>query len=129
MAGSYYEQNKVKEYITIDHTEDDDTLDQFGTDQNQQIESMLSLYADTLPFAGADLLDDIKAAVNYAVSADYKGYIKDYEAEKFWRGKYDRMMTSITTRLEALPTDKTDLVIVGSDYKSEPLNSREQLFG
>lgn len=122
-------QAKVKDYLTIDFTEDDDLLDQFGTDQNQHIESKIAPFADTLPFAGDDLTDDIIAAVNYAVCADYKGFIKEYEAEKFWRKKYERMTESITTRLEAIPTDKTDLAVVASEYKSEPLNSREQIFG
>ena len=47
-VGSYYEQFKVKDDADIKSTEDDGKLNQFGTNQNQRIESMLSVYADTL---------------------------------------------------------------------------------
>jgi hypothetical protein len=102
-------------------TKDEQVVDQFGADVNKDMDNKLAPYADVLPLTGPAITDDIKAAVTYEVLSQWKAYIKEYEAAKFWHTKHLEKSEAIFTQLNTVPTERTKSVLIAHDPRDDKL--------
>ena len=120
-----------KEFLDITDALDDADVTILVDEANTEIKTQIK------PFAALTTLDDTtfnftqaaKAALYYAVSS-WKELHKNNESATFYEKRFQSKIKALKDALAAEPTenDRTDTVVISSDYRSEPLRSRERFF-
>ena len=121
----------LKEFLDVTDSVEDTELQLLVDEANTEIETQIK------PFAADTQLDDAsdnfkqaaKAALYYAVSS-WKEKHKNNESAVFYEKRFQSKIKALKDALAAEPdeNDRTDTVVIASDYRSEPLRSRERFF-
>lgn len=84
---------------------------------------------DSFPTVATD--DDFVTLQNLAIAwLKYQWAIKesDEKSEESHKEEYQLILAGIKNKKKFEPSERQDLVVIESDYKSEPLNIRSRLF-
>lgn len=121
--------NSLKEIVDIDDTLDDDTLKLFGNTANQDIDTQLAPFADSLPLTG-DLLTQAENASIYFVASLWKAKKENEALAKFYKEQYQSTIDNLITKLKSQPstTNRTKRVSVAQDYSTRLLFSQTKKF-
>ena len=121
----------LKDWLDVTDSFDDTDLTILVDEANTEIKTQIK------PFAANTLLDDTtanftqasKAALYYAVSS-WKEDHKNNQSAVFYEKRFLSKIKALKDALAAEPdeNDRTDTVVISSEYKSEPLRSRERFF-
>jgi len=116
MAGTYYEQARVKRLLEIasGDTSDDTLLDELGLVADQHLDNILEIHDEKIPLQGANVLNDIKEAAVFYVSYLYKSKRGDLESATFFKGVFDNIIKGLTDQR----------AVGGVPYIVERFNSR-----
>lgn len=97
MAGSYYEQARVKRMleIAVADTADDTLLDELGAVANQHLDNILTIHDERIPLIGTNILNDVKEMACLYTASLYKGKRGDFDSAKFFMGMFDVLMAGI----------------------------------
>lgn len=115
---------KIKQ---TDSTEDAYLRGTLGLKAERWVKNNLIPFADSFPLAIEDQESAISASCNHAASK-YKKANNNFDAAKSFMEDAKEDIESLIRVLKSRPTERTDLVVVSSDYKSEPLRARERFF-
>ena len=85
---------------------------------NQIIQNMLRPFADTLPYAKADITEDLSEAANLLVEAKWHRRKTHWEDYKNTMDEFKTTWDSIVTYLKSLPTERTKPISVSGNFAS-----------
>jgi len=125
--GSYGKLEDLRKIIDITDSIDDPDLKLVITTANQDTDTYLFPFAESLPLTG-DLALQAANAANYRAASLWKARKQNEALAKYYNEQFKDIMARIIDRLKNTPTNRTKRVQATTDYKTRLLFSQTKRF-